>query len=246
MNEGERQLTELMEKYSQGLLTEEERTDFEEACQNDPELNESYQAYLLGKFAVWQTGYEEQKKNFQDIFHEIQPDIKPFRPNRKKWFQLAAVLIGLMILISGLWYFSPKTKSNDEIFAAFYERPRVPETMGTSDEHAFKTAGNYYQKEEFARAILSYKFYLTDSASTRTSEAWFFQGVSYLEINLFEEAINSFSNAESFPEQADWLTALALIKSGQTEKAYHSFQKIAEYQGHYYQEKAKQVLEDLE
>ena len=245
MNEEDRQLLEKMEKYSQGLLTDEEKTAFEKACQNDPELNESYQAFLLGRYAVWETGYEEQKKNLENLFYENQANIKPFQPNRRRWVQFAAAVIGLLVLISGIWYFSPNPKSNEEIFATFYERPRVPETMGTSPEQVFKAAGNHYQKEEFAEAIVEYQAYLADSSSTRISEAWFFQGVSNLELNRFDEAIDCFSKAESFPEQGDWLTALALIKAGNKDAAIDAFKKIAEYEGHFYQEQAKDVLGDF-
>ncbi|MEZ4776752.1 MAG: hypothetical protein R3D00_26485 [Bacteroidia bacterium] len=237
------ELTQRIENYIRGTMSQQESAKFEEDCQADAQLNEQYQLQVLAKYAIWQKGREDEKDVFRNLYREIVSERRSPVFLQKKWLSLAAIIL-LLVTVAGIGWsiLGKKQASPEDIFAAYYEVPRAPETMGDGDN--LRQYYSSYRKGDFASVVEQYDSVIHGD-TLAFPEATFFLGISLLELNRPVECAKVLEKTTFVPEQTMWYKSLAWLKAGNLAEARAKLESIVSQPGHYYQDKAAALLDNL-
>jgi tetratricopeptide (TPR) repeat protein len=160
---------------------------------------------------------------------------------------LIAASISLFIVISSLLYFTNST-SNEKLYSQFYYKyDACIVTRGNNNTDALIVAIQLYDKKQYKEAIV--KFNDIIKIDNHNSVAYFFIGVSYMEIHSFEKAIQSLNivinqKDTAFLEHAEWYLALCYLKTNKTSLAKSLIKQIAASDS-YYHSKANNLSRKL-
>jgi tetratricopeptide (TPR) repeat protein len=165
-----------------------------------------------------------------------------------KTWQLAAASFALVLVVGGLWYIlSNKPYSTEKLVTKYY-KPAHPilqiRSAEAHNENALAQAFNYYKDNDFNNALKYFK-----SIENQTT-ARFYSGVCYIELEQYENAIESFSyiindNDNLFVEQANWYLGLIYLMDNQKSKAIDQFEKISS-DDNFYSAQANDILKYLQ
>lgn len=244
---------ELLERYRKGELSEQEEKSLKQRRTEDEAFNDEVRRHLSAQAAIRQAGREHLKQRFREVYHQEEtaptPKVVPFYKRQQVWLLAAAVitlLVATWLTISG-----PSTTEGGDVFATYYELPATPLDRGGNDAEGvsrqFDQALDRYDAKEYAEAISLFETLLQDSAFSMQSAARFYQGHALLQINKPQKALEAFEEIihPLFIQQAQWFSALAYLKLGQTEEAKNILEKISGDEDHYQQEQAGELLEEL-
>lgn len=224
-------------------MSEEEKKEFEQSLDNSPEIQEAFKDFLTSKRLGYEMGRLDQKKAFHTLSEAQQEQPK----SRRLWLGIsaaAAVIIILLALITLIPQLSQPTPS--DIFAEQFSLPEVPTEMGKLEDSLIKKANVAFENGDYQQAISLFEQVNQDNISSfLQSQIALLSGVSYLKLNEGDQARNSLERANQHTEMADWYLALSWLGENQVENAQQAFQKIATTKGHFYQDKAKKILDML-
>ena len=232
-----------IEDYLSGQLSPEEAEAFEAKLDKDPELRLLVQEQLWANAVVWQGGREREKAYLMGIDEQLEGD----RRSRR----LRYVLIGIaaiFLLLAGLVYlFLSPGNSPQEMFATYYDRPAAPEVLSPGADSLLLMAHSAFNQNRMAEARALYETALRESkeAGASASEAALYLGICYLEEHQPEKALKALDRADAYPEQVQWYRTLACLEAGDLKSAHMLAKEIAETGGHFFQEKAVQLLKAL-
>jgi hypothetical protein len=185
---------------------------------------------------------DKQRNDFfiRDPFHN-------FRKDLLKTWHLAAASFSLILVVGGLWYIlSNKPYSTEKLVTKYY-KPAHPiqqiRSVEISSGNALAEAFKHYKQNDFNNA-LKY-FNSLDNQIT----AKFYSGVCYIELEEFDQAIESFTfvindKDNLFVEQADWYLGLIYLMNNQRQKAISQFELIANGDS-YYASQAEEIIKYL-
>lgn len=185
---------------------------------------------------------DKQRNDFfiRDPFHN-------FRKDLLKTWHLAAASFSLILVVGGLWYIlSNKPYSTEKLVTKYY-KPAHPiqqiRSVEISSGNALAEAFKHYKQNDFNNA-LKY-FNSLDNQIT----AKFYSGVCYIELEEFDQAIESFTfvindKDNLFVEQADWYLGLIYLMNNQRQKAISQFELIANGDS-YYAPQAEEIIKYL-
>jgi tetratricopeptide (TPR) repeat protein len=241
---------ERIESYLEGMLTQQERQEFEQQMETDPALALAYQQQLAILEAIEYQGNERLRPQLDQIYREEVLGERADTPIRKiRIFQRLAVAASLLLVLSvGLWLLL-RAPAHERLFTAYYERPAA--TMfrdGQTSES--EEALNAYQDDRFAEAIEQLEE--LDQSGTTTPEDLLVLGISYLEVDNYQEARSTLQRLEDNPnwlDAATWYLALIYLRQNQSEEAIPMFRALADGTiptGPARQRKAGELLEQLE
>ncbi|MCD4729157.1 MAG: hypothetical protein K8R74_01055 [Bacteroidales bacterium] len=185
---------------------------------------------------------DKQRNDFfiRDPFHN-------FRKDLLKTWHLAAASFSLILVVGGLWYIlSNKPYSTEKLVTKYY-KPAHPigeiRSVEIRSGDALAEAFNHYKKNDFNNA-LKY-FNSLDNQIT----AKFYSGVCYIELEKFDQAIESFTfvindKDNLFVEQADWYLGLIYLMNNQRQMAISQFELISNGDS-YYASQAEEIIKYL-
>lgn len=230
-----------IEAYLAGEMNPEQQTAFEAECEADPALQELLEQYLLTRIIVPRSGEQNQKEQWTELRAEMQASEAQTRPLRKLRPYLVAAVVFLMLIWGGLLLFVTTPASSEKLFADFYERPQAPERMGNSVVEAER----YYREGDFMQSIASYEALAADSSQTLATNAYLYWGIAYLEIGEADSALARFAELENLAEIRQWYEALVYLKKEEITHAKALLEAIKADEGHFYQAKAEDLLQQM-
>lgn len=206
----------IIHKYLNGLLTEEEEALLQQWWRDDPAFREELEYERSVQKAFIRKEREEMKKFLQSI--------QAPQRNRRKYF-LAAASILFMLLAIGVVIFLNE-KDDRELYAEFYQAyPNIiaPVVRGENVEDVSQAAFIAYEQEDFATAALLFDdLYAQES----TPYAYLYAGISYLMNEDYEVAIKRLTQVRIYSEIAQWYLALAYLGNGQKDLSKDILQEL--------------------
>ena len=226
----ENSYTTTIRDYAEGTLTGDALRDFTQRLQTDPNLQAELDLYL----ALKAMDNQRLKKQLLQVAEAEQ--LTPLTPSQAtllrqlpRWLAVAASLV--LVLAALWWWRQPSAKDDPALLAQNYLATPYPPpvaTMGEADTRpvALQNAFLAYRTGNFAAAAQQLAP-LSVPAET-TDEILFYTGESLLQTGQLEAALAAFGRVRPgyWREAADWRSALALLKSGQTARAKPLLEKL--------------------
>lgn len=247
MNKEDRTI--LIEKYLDGELLGDDLNDFELLLQTDKEFADDY--FLQKEIRVALTN-----KDIHDLREQLNEISKNFEVKkqiaRKRKpvlvYSLSAVI--LVLIISSIFIFD-KTYTNYELYEMYYKHydagtiTRGEEKISTEIQVRALRA---YDNSQYNEAIKLFNQIADTSQCFIPKE--YFTGLSYMELQRFNDAIKHFENVtldkqSAFYENAIWYEGLCYLKTNQNQEAIRQFKKLLKSDS-FYQKRASEIIEKIE
>ncbi len=154
-----------------------------------------------------------------------------------------------MLIIGGVRYFN--TQKTDRLFSEHYQVAGISYANlrggGDNLDDNLSLALSFYKDRNFTAAAPFFSKYI--SKVPADFEAVYLAGISYLEINQFEKAIEAFKkvriNSEKHYEKATWYLALSYLREQQPDQAKTILKELIASASPYKIEEAKKILSKI-
>ena len=220
---------EIIERYIQKQMPQDEYDAFALQLQNDPELQNKMKSVQLLLVGVQEASLEDKIK----IFHEtiLSSGKKINKANgkvfpMKRWLVAASVivLVGLGALV-----FLNKFNKPERLFSEYYKPdPGLITAMGTSDNYLFEHAMIDYKTKKYDSAIKTWEGLLKTNPASDTLN--YFIGSAFLAKDRSDSAVYYFQKIVTHPgsyffNDANWYLGLTLVKQQKSQKAIPFIEK---------------------
>ena len=246
--------------YLDGKLSGKELENFLLKIETDSELKElvylhkEVDTVLADKAAL--NYYEKLEKGYMNYMQSeeilnpttIQRNYSRFRLN--PLYKYAAV--GLLLIGIGMTFILVKRKqySPSQLYSMYYQPYDTDITIRSSSVSNSKILEGItlYQKGQYEKANeIFVKIIAEDNESM---EACFYQSLSLIELERYDEAIKSLqvileSDNSAYTSHADWYLSLCYLKLNKTDQAISILQVLRDSTSHYYSIKAKEMLRKM-
>ena len=251
--EGKINYSEFIDRYLDKDLSGPELNWFEKELDSNSELQAELEFQKELNEAIGQGDIYDLREKL-DAIHEI-VDPEPIRKKIKRtltenWAGFAAASVVILCTIG--FFLSTVINSGqtaEELFDQYYEPYIVPTNYRSAADinNVFHRALVEYGNQDYKKALQLFEKVLIED-ETRM-DVTLLSGISYLEIENFNGANNSFikvidHNDNLFIEQAEWYLALCYLKTGEQEKAHFKFGKMIT-DNSLYKEEAEDILNKL-
>ncbi|MBN2761771.1 MAG: tetratricopeptide repeat protein, partial [Bacteroidales bacterium] len=243
----------ILEKYTEGRMSPEEKNDFEKRIKDEPGFKEELENFILSKSAIRFASNKRLKTKLDDIGAALED--KYTRKTRTLAYLMAAAGVALLIGMGWLMNhnFQPR-KSYEEIFLSYYQRPEINEmsfrsTAGDSVMMKWHKAMDHYTAGDMQEAITEFGHITDMSDVTFSSRTSFFLGICYLESNQPEAALQAFNRVKknsSYGYETQFYKALCYIKLGKQEDAVELLDIVRQDNNHPRRKEAAKLLKDLD
>ncbi len=237
----------LISKYIQKILTQEEQIEFDIRFEND----EDFKKELLFHKNLKRVGQQKDEDNFKSFLSHLETsgsNIDEKKNYFKKWFYLAASII----VITGLTYFYNKNKGHtpEELFATYfepYQNAMQPLVRGEELNSNTKIAFNAYENGNFKEALDLFDNVLKEQPNDTIT---FYKAITLLELNDTKNAISLLEKkwqvSNSFREKKFWYLALSYIKINDPKGAEKNLLLLRDIpESNYKKEESKALLKVL-
>ena len=237
---------ELLIRYMDGELTDDERTATEKMLQENESLQERYENLLAAKGAVRSKGLKEKVQALhQQYYNEVQAEkniaAKVIKPafGVKTFMRIAAVF---MLVIAGYGVYQFASTNHNSLYEENFENYQLPVMRS---EAASTSIDSLYNANNFTAVIATVM-----SKPVKKQKDYFLAAQSYLQTNNTTAAIDAFKNVEQlnkasvekyFEQETDYYLALAYIKANDIGAAEKQLNKITANTQHMFYRKAKQI-----
>ncbi|MGI9542038.1 MAG: tetratricopeptide repeat protein [Cyclobacteriaceae bacterium] len=234
-------------KYLQGKMTAEEVSQFENRIANDPSFAEEVQ---LNRELLESMNHHFRSKLKERLSHEDNKAIplndKPRKPNfRRVWVMAASVAL---IAVASYFLFSDDPDHEqlyNQYHITYYNVVQGSTRSGESD--AAVQAFQYYDQGNFKEAADGFAALVLEEE--KNFDWLFYQGLSNLEIQESEAAIDAFekvleASTNEWIEPAQWYLGLAYLQADNTKEAKLTFGRIVSG-GKSYSDRAAELLGKL-
>ena len=231
-------LNERLEDFLDGQLTGNELNLLLVDIENNKELAKEMNLRLEVNHQIKDKGFFELQDKLAIQLNNPNsnnPVINLGKDFLRTW-HLAAASFALILVVGGLWYIlSNKPYSTEKLVSKYY-KPAHPilqiRSVEANNENALDQAFKFYKENDFNNAL---KYF---NSIENQITAKFYSGICYIELEQFDQAIESFSyiindNDNLFVEHANWYLGLIYLMDNQKGKAIEQFEKIAEEENHY-------------
>lgn len=240
----------LLYRYFSNSLTPEQKRLFDDLLETDSEFKEQFDFEKDIERVIRAKESARLKHKLTGFEKEVSKDI-PLRTlprtNYRKWAIAATVA-----LVVGLGWLGYNNFTGPDYTNLYNENfQQYPNTVYTisrsdSDETLERDAFVAYESGDFTNAADKFK---TISKVNTSDYLDFYLGMSYLNLDQFEEAkayfTNTINSKSEFVDEAYWYSALIALKEKDQEHAKEYLMKLIATDG-YNQERAKQLLEKLD
>jgi tetratricopeptide (TPR) repeat protein len=250
--------TDFIERYFDGKLAGEELELFEKKLESDPEfasevkLHREINDFLRNKF-----DFIKKREQLEQIYEEVilkkkksgDPKIKPIKIFNFKWYYKIAAAVVILIGVATILFLMFRPAKNDRLYSQYYKSYEASITVRGGVQHSetlFEKAMGAYEKNDFKKSyILFDELCCSDKEYT---SAFFFKGVSAMELEKYSDAITSFNlvlgSTSLYIDEAEWYLALCYLKMSEFNKSKELLIKIAACDS-YHKKDATRLLNDL-
>ncbi len=239
-----------IDRYLSGQMTPEEGQAFEAEVKADPTLAAEVVLQTQARHAARASAKDALKAQ---LMQELK-DIKPAAPVRQHPFtrvHMVAAAVIILLIVGPLLYqaLQPDKMSGEELYAEVFD-PQITATRGdtSSTSISLQQALAPATQGDFAASISRLERLVADTAFTQKSKAYLSLGITYLQAEQPEKALESFQKVgvkSYYYSEANWYTALAYMKLGDRGNAYFTLKDIEMVQSHPYQQQAAYVLKRM-
>jgi len=250
--------TDRIQKYLDGNLSEEELKKFKEDLQKDPELVEELDLHRSLNEVVTSHDENRFRKKLNEAYKvykiDVSPDAGVKQPFRKssliKYLSYSGAVVFIAAIVFTLQTFHKQ--SNEVIFDEYL----IPYAKELNSRNFSENDGigstlmqgiNLYLQNDFSEASKVFISVLNENPDN--TDARFYNGLCYIYLNDFRNAITSFDFVLRQPynyyqEYARWYLAMCYIGTNSNPTARSILMEIASDNG-YFSVKAKKVLRKL-
>jgi hypothetical protein len=235
---------ELLIRYMDGELTEEERTSAERMLQENASLHERYENLVAAKESIRSKGLKEKVQALHQQFYqqnEAKETAKVIRPSSfgKTFMRIAAVLI---LVVAGYFAYEYTTTNNENVYAENFVSYQLPVTRGDQNANEIE---HLYNEKDYDAVIDA-----VNRKPQKTQEDFFLKGQSYLQKNNAIAAIAAFkvieelnftSKEKYFEQETDYYLLLAYLKANEIDAARDKLKRITSDKHHIYYNKANEI-----
>jgi tetratricopeptide (TPR) repeat protein len=232
----------LIERYHLNDLSPEELADFNKRLENDEEFKREFEELQSAFTAITRFGENEMRAKMNAWDEELDTGTR-VQVNRK-WYLIAA---SVAVILSVAIYVQTFTGAGpDELYAAYYEAPGVPNIsvrgQATAEMELLESAYADFESGNFEDAATGFNEYLN---TVDDNQARFYYALSLIEegqtdsgIELLEEVVDS-----SDDEKYKWYLGLNYLKLSRSDDAERIFRELESSDA--YADKAREILDKL-
>jgi tetratricopeptide (TPR) repeat protein len=243
----------ILQKYLDNELSENELTRFEQELNASPDMLADLNLYKEVDEAIADTEVLDFRAQLNDLREETRRSENGRRVFRftRPWHYAASAALALLVAI-GLATVLGRPLSNSDLFAKYMKPYELVLTNRSMDNQAttllMNQAQEHFLKGEFDAAIVYFDEVL--EINSNKMEAAFYMGESYMQIERYREASNSFTRViehddNLYVQKAEWFLAGCLLAMDETEQARRKLAKIASSSNHYYKDDAAKILKRM-
>ena len=243
----------ILQKYLDNELSEKELTRFEQELSASPDLMVDLDLYKEVDEAIADTEVLDFRAQLNDLREETRRSETGKRVFRftRPWHYAASAAVALLVAI-GLATVLGRPLSNSDLFAKYMKPYELVLTNRSMDNQAttllMNKAQEYFLNGEYEAAIDYFDELL--EINSEKMEAAFYMGESYMEIEQYQEASESFimvieHDDNLYVQKAEWFLAGCLLAMDETEQARRKLAKIASSSNHYYADDAAKILKRM-
>ncbi|MEA3494956.1 MAG: hypothetical protein U9R42_02860 [Bacteroidota bacterium] len=245
---------ELIERYMDGNLSEEEKLIVESKIANNPAFADEVELRKEINEAILEADVDDFKEKLEIVFQDQQEQNKVLEHFKsilygKKKMLVASMLL-LVIAISGIFLIT--NKNDMQYVIDNYYQPYEAKVLVRSDDTnpitiMLNTAMQKYEEQEYYEAVGLFEEVL--KMDNKNIQGHLFSGISNFEIEEYLKANESFNyiindNNNLYIDQAKWYLGFCYLEMEDKEKALDLFQNISESDS-YYKETAKKIVSKL-
>ncbi|MDN5211344.1 tetratricopeptide repeat protein [Fulvivirgaceae bacterium BMA12] len=240
-NENNYNELELLDKYLDGKLTNEERKDLELRITEDEALKGELEVLQISRDAIRAVGIKNNVKRLhQKLIAEIRSEEKkvvPISRNNRFIRWTTGIAASLLLIVASFVAYQYATVNPDKIYAQQFLSYELPVTR--SAETTMSAIDNSYLSGDYAQVIQHF-----NTSEQKSSRDYFLSAMSYLYTEEFDKAVtlfqtlvdknNNTQGEKYFEQETDFYLALAYLKVGETAKCKELFAKIKADSKHLY------------
>lgn len=214
---------ELIDRFLDGELKDEELRQFEQRLQNDPEWTEKTESCRLIRIGIAESALAENIKEWTPVTNaDVADDNNKIRilPGIFKWVAAACLLLAIGTVT---WWVIQRPGSNEKTYLAFYQPdPGLLTVMGPAEAYQFEQAMVHYKAGEYRKAALSWEslrgaYAATDTLHYFIASAWQAEGE-------WEKAEENYlivvkNNSSHFYNDASWYLGLLYLRTERNDEA---------------------------
>lgn len=242
--------SQLIERFLAGEMNEDELRWFSKELQFNAELSLELKLEKELDDMLLDGDVVEFRKKLLSIMNEQEkvksPKIVRLQP--KRWQLAAAAAIAVLLITGGsLLFTQQRSYTPEKLFSMYYDSDKSIELTRSGNADIVEAILKF-QKKDFQGASLLFAEIL-DNDSTNMA-VWFYNGISYVEVNRLDDAVSSFkfiidNKKNLYVEHAEWYLGLCYLKNEQIDFAVDQFHKIASDQNNFHNKEAIKILEKL-
>lgn len=239
---------ELIHKFLDNELSEDEARLFKEKYKEDPSFKEE----VNSQAQLW-ISLDAASGISRKVITE-RPHLRKFLQNRpqkakeiqgpmnmKSFYRYAAIIIPLLAFGIILLMLANPQPSMENLYASYYKAPVNNLHKGNAEE---KTAGFALLLESIDRSSER------RIDSLREASDYFHFGIYCMDNQYFREAIYAFnrlisSGEKMYLEESEWYLGLCYLKTGRKEDALRIFSGIAAANGHKFQSESGELIKKI-
>jgi hypothetical protein len=241
MNNSTQDMSELLVRYLDGELEEDEKTNLEQKLATDNSLREELENLRISREAVKYYGLKEKVATVhQQMMKEMKPQatIRSINSTRRIFRYSIAVAASIVLVFLAFMAYDYFTLSSEKVFANNYQSYELTTFRGNEQLTAVEKA----YKEKNYQEVIS----LQQTPAQNDIGSNFLAGMSNLELNNTENSILNFkkvidlnkaSGTNLWQDQAEFYLALAFLKNKDHDSSIELLQKIKDDPEHLYHEK---------
>lgn len=251
MNRSE-ELSELIDKYLLGKITEKELNMLHKELSSNPELAADValeQDILAG---IQQYGNRELKQRLKVMHQNVIAQKPPQAKIRRIGFSPIAIAASVLILIAaGVWWMNQSASVTTEQLLADHYVPNSNLVSGVRGANGGATS--LYKLGNYQAALPLFTALIADTTEAVQKHKHYYQFAQYTclyETGKTEAALQGFKDLHEqgiygLSDYAAWYAALLHLKLGQNEEATTLLNELASDAGKDQHEEAIQLLEDM-
>ena len=234
---------ELLVRYLDNELTEEEKLDMEARLTSEASLRQQLEDLRIAREAVRLYGIRNQVSVIhREMVKKGQAPVRKITSSRRVLKYSMSVAAGIVLLIGAFMAYNFFSLSADKVYSSNYRQYELSTVRGNTEESGAVKA---YREKKF-REVIS-----INEAGDSSITAGFLAAMSRLELNNPAEAIpgleklvelNSQLSQPLFRDEAEYYLALAYIKNRDHDLAIPLLEKIKDDPRHLYHEKVDRKL----
>lgn len=243
---------EMIEKYIDDGLDENELEDFENTLSSNSHLKQDYHLSLAVNNSIIEDDVMQLRETL-DYMYNNESVVKRI-PNvfTKRKLYYAAASIAMLIATGGVVnnFINPNL-TNQDVYTKYYQPYEVTGTYrsgNTEVDRVFLNAIQKYEEQEYEKALVLFEEVLDLRKDDMALNLY--SGITYMEDKEYQNASNSFThiiedNNNLFVEHAKWYLALCYVATEENKKAKGLLNQLIE-ENSYYLDDARRILKDLD